>query len=92
MVLDAALFSTLHHKVRIKGKVEQSREEVAPSPTPQGNSYWKGSLQVALDYSRQLYFISMMYKKTMKNKQIYSPKSSTNEYWKKIHLYWTTVK
>ena len=26
MVLDAALLSSLHYKVRIKGKVEQSRE------------------------------------------------------------------
>ena len=26
MVLDAALFSTQHYKVMIKGKVEQSRE------------------------------------------------------------------
>ena len=26
MVLDAALFSTQHYKVRIMGKVEQSRE------------------------------------------------------------------
>ena len=26
MVLDAALLSTQHHKVKIKGKVEQSRE------------------------------------------------------------------
>ena len=26
MVLDAALLNTLHYKVRIKGKVEQSRE------------------------------------------------------------------
>ena len=26
MVLDAALFNTQHYKVRIKGKVEQSRE------------------------------------------------------------------
>ena len=24
-------------------------------PTPQGSSYWKGSLQVACDYGRQLY-------------------------------------
>ena len=29
---------------------------VAPSPTPQCSSYWKGSLLVALDYSCQLYF------------------------------------
>ena len=28
---------------------------VAPSPTPQCSSYWKGSLLVALDYSSQLY-------------------------------------
>ena len=26
MVLDATMFNTLHYKVRIKGKVEQSRE------------------------------------------------------------------
>ena len=29
---------------------------VVPSPTPRCSSYWKGSLRVALDYSRQLYF------------------------------------
>ena len=34
MVLDASLLNTQHNKVRIKGKVEQSREGVAPSPTP----------------------------------------------------------
>ena len=31
MVLDVALFNTHHYKVRFKGKVEQSREGVAPS-------------------------------------------------------------
>ena len=51
MVLDASLLNTQHYKVRIKGKVEQSREGVAPSP-----SYRKGSLRVTLDYGRQLYF------------------------------------
>ena len=30
---------------------------VAPSPTPQCSSYWKGSLWVTLSYGRQLYFI-----------------------------------
>ena len=40
-VLDATLFSTQHYKVRIKGKVEQSRELCS--------SYWKGSLRVTLD-------------------------------------------
>ena len=54
MVLDASLLNTQHYKVQIKGKVEQSREGVAPSPTPWCSSYWKGSLQVTLDYGRQL--------------------------------------
>ena len=57
MVLDASLLNTQHYKVRIKGKVEQSREGVAPSPTPWCSSYRKGSLWVTLDYGRQLYFI-----------------------------------
>ena len=34
MVLDATLLNTQSYKVRIKGKVEQSREGLAPSPTP----------------------------------------------------------
>ena len=55
MVLDASLLNTQHYKVRIKGKVGQSREGVAPSPTPWCSSYRKGSLQVTLDYGRQLY-------------------------------------
>ena len=56
MVLDASLLNTQHYKVRIKGKVEQSREGVAPPPTPWCSSYRKGSLRVTLDYGRQLYF------------------------------------
>ena len=56
MVLDASLLNTQHYKVRIKGKVEQSREGVAPSPTPWCSSYRKGSLRVTLEYGRQLYF------------------------------------
>ena len=35
MVLDAALLNTQHYKVRILGKVEQSKE----SPTPHCGSY-----------------------------------------------------
>ena len=54
MVLDASLLNTQHYKVRIKGKVKQSREGVAPSPTPWCSSYRKGSLRVTLDYGRQL--------------------------------------
>ena len=56
MVLDASLLNTQHYKVRIKGKVEQFREGVAPSPTPWCSSYRKGSLRVTPDYGRQLYF------------------------------------
>ena len=54
MVLDASLLNTQHYKVRIKGKVEQSREGVEPSPTPWCSSYRKRSLRVTLDYGRQL--------------------------------------
>ena len=57
MVLDASLLNTQHYKVRIKGKVEQSREGVAPSPTHWCSSYRKGSLRVTLDYGRQLIYI-----------------------------------
>ena len=57
MVLDASLLNTQHCKVQIKGKVEQSREGVAPSPTPWCSSYRKGSLRVTLDYGRQLYLL-----------------------------------
>ena len=35
-------------------KLSSLRKGVAPSPTPQCSSYWKGSLQVPLDKSRQL--------------------------------------
>ena len=62
MVLDASLLNTQHYKVRIKGKVEQSREGVAPSPTPWCTSYRKGSLWVTLDYGRQLYLLIMLIK------------------------------
>ena len=55
MVLDASLLNTQHYKVWIKGKVKQSREGVAPSPTPWCSSYRKGIVRVTLDYGRQLY-------------------------------------
>ena len=61
MVLDASLLNTQYYKVRIKGKVEQSREGVAPSPTPWCSSYRKGSLRVTLDYGRQLYLLLLIY-------------------------------
>ena len=60
MALDDSLLNTQHYKVRIKGKVEQSREGVAPSSTPWCSSYRKGSLRVSLDYGRQLYFFLLL--------------------------------
>ena len=32
-----------------------------PSPTPRCSNYWKGSLLVALDYGRHLYFLLYIY-------------------------------
>ena len=54
IVFDAAFLNTQHYKVRIKGKVEQSRERSSALPTPWCSSYRKGSLQVTLDYGNQL--------------------------------------
>ena len=55
VVLDTILLNTQQYKVRIKGKAEQSREGIAPSPTSRCSSYCKGSLLAALNYGRQLY-------------------------------------
>ena len=56
MILDNSLLNTKHHKVKIQGKVEDSKEKkVTPTPPPQCSRSWKGSLQVALDYGHQLY-------------------------------------
>ena len=52
MVLDTFLLNTQQYKVRIKGKLEQSREGVVASPTPRCSSYRKRSLLVSLDYGR----------------------------------------
>ena len=52
MELDTTLLNTQLYKVRFKGKVEQSWNGVAPSPTPWCSSYRKGSLRVTLDYGR----------------------------------------
>ena len=54
MVHDISLLNTQHYKVRIKGKVEQSRGRSSALPY----TYRKGSLRVALDYSRLLYFFT----------------------------------
>ena len=54
MVHDASSFNTQHYKVRIKGKWNNP---VAPSHTSRCSNEWKVSLQVILDYSRQLIYL-----------------------------------
>ena len=46
--------SNIRHVSRVKWS--NPEKGVASSPTPWCSSYWKGSLLVALDYGRQLYF------------------------------------
>ena len=67
MVPDVGLLSSQHNKVRIKGKVEQTRKGVAPSLTSWCSSYWKGSLRVTLDYDRQIYLCVYMHMYFMPN-------------------------
>ena len=56
VVLGISLFNT--QLIRYVSRVKWSNQEkgVAPSPTLRCSSYWKGSLQVTLDYGRQLCF------------------------------------
>ena len=56
MVLDTSLLNTQQYKLRIKVKWSNPGKGIAPFPTPQCSSYWKGSPLIALDYSRLLYF------------------------------------
>ena len=60
MILDATLLNTQHYKVRIKGKVEQSRKRSNAPPTCWCSSYRKRSLRVTLNYSRQLYSFNVI--------------------------------
>ena len=59
MVLDATMLNTQHYKVRIKGKVEQSRERSSAPPIPWCSSYRKGSFRVTLNDSHQLYLLNI---------------------------------
>ena len=71
MVLDASLLNTQHYKVRIKGKVEQSREGAASSPTIwciEEGAFASPSTMVAnfTPYYIYIYIISMSYLQVMK--------------------------
>ena len=67
MVLNASLLDTQYFKVWIKGKWSNPRKGVVPSSTPWCSSYWKGSLQVALDYSwlTYIYIYIYIYKRSL---------------------------
>ena len=58
MVLDTSLLNTQHLRYISRVKWSNPRKGVVPSLTPQCSSYWKGSLQVTLDYSYQLYLLT----------------------------------
>ena len=55
MVLDVSLLYTQHYKIRINGKWSNPGKDVAPSPTSQCCSYWKGTFCIALDYGQPTY-------------------------------------
>ena len=56
MVLDTYLLNTQQYKVLSRVKWKNPGKRIAPSLTPQCSSYWKGSLLVALENVRQIYF------------------------------------
>ena len=57
MVLDVSLLNTQHYKVRIKGKVEQSRERSSAPPLHLGVvAIEKGAFRSPSTKGRQLYF------------------------------------
>ena len=53
-ILNVSLLDTQLYKVRIKGKGSNPEKGVAPSRTHRCSSYWKKSLQAALDYGHKL--------------------------------------
>ena len=57
MVLDTSLLNTQHYKEVSRVKWRNPGEGIAPFPTPQGCSYWKESIRVAFNYSRQHYYL-----------------------------------
>ena len=63
MVLDTSLLNTQQYKVRINGKVEESRERISAIgvvPIEKG-AFWSPSTTVALNYGHQLYLFTLLY-------------------------------
>ena len=63
MVHDAFLLKTQYYKIWIKGKWSNPGKETTSSSKPLCSSYWKGSLQVALDYNWLTYIYIYIYNK-----------------------------
>ena len=61
MVLDSSLLNTQHYKVRIKGKVEQSRERSSALPYTLVYYPLKRNLRGTLDYGRLLFAYIYIY-------------------------------
>ena len=85
MILDAALFNTLHYKE----KWSMPGKGVEPFPTVRFSSDWRGNIQVTLDCIRQLYlpFFRIIEASTIKQaemKEKYQKRTSEN--WKKVLL------
>ena len=57
MVLDAIFLNTWHYKVRIKGKVEQSREWSGAPQHSEVVAIWKENLPVTLNEGHQFYLL-----------------------------------
>ena len=59
MIPPCLILSNIRYVSRVKWS--NPGKGVAPSPSPQCSSYWKGSLLVALDNNRQVYFLLTLY-------------------------------
>ena len=71
MVLDATLLNTQHDKVWIKGYWSNPGKGVVPFPIPWCCSYWKESLQIALEYSQPTYNLLTCKCTNMKKHMVY---------------------
>ena len=69
MVFNTSLLNTQQYNVRIKGKVEQSRKGMAPSPTPRVVTIEKIAFWSPSSKGRQLYFL--LYRGIYLNKYIH---------------------
>ena len=74
-------------------KWSNPRKGVAPFPTPQCSSYWKGSARVTLNYGRQLIVKWDLSLQTRYREAYHNIWKDMGNFWlpqiKIIHIYWT---